>query len=224
MTETKYLIIGNSAGGIAAAEAIRALDDAGTLIIVSDEPYPAYSRILISKYLTGERDLEQTLLRPADFYTKNCINFLPGRKVVKLLLDSRVAQMENGERISFEKLLLATGGNPIMPQMDGLDKKGALSSHCCIFSGSFLRCFGLGLRQESPRRCINAYTPGNEYFTPNSFLRITLTSFPPSVQTSSQSMAPSRIRCLKDISCSGSSLTGLPVWGLGGTAAMPPSR
>ncbi|MCK5429952.1 MAG: FAD-dependent oxidoreductase, partial [Anaerolineales bacterium] len=116
MTETKYLIIGNSAGGIAAAEAIRALDDAGTLIIVSDEPYPAYSRILISKYLTGERDLEQTLLRPADFYTKNCINFLPGRKIVKLLLDSRVAQMENGERISFEKLLLATGGNPIMPQ------------------------------------------------------------------------------------------------------------
>ena len=127
MTETKYLIIGNSAGGIAAAEAIRALDDAGTLIIVSDEPYPAYSRILISKYLTGERDLEQTLLRPADFYTKNCINFLPGRKVVKLLLDSRVAQMENGERISFEKLLLATGGNPIMPQMDGLDKKGVFT-------------------------------------------------------------------------------------------------
>ncbi len=127
MTETKYLIIGNSAGGIAAAEAIRALDDAGTLIIVSDEPYPAYSRILISKYLTGERDLEQTLLRPADFYTKNCINFLPGRKVVKLLLDSRVAQMENGERISFEKLLLATGGNPITPQMDGLDKKGVFT-------------------------------------------------------------------------------------------------
>jgi NAD(P)H-nitrite reductase large subunit len=73
VTETKYLIIGNSAGGIAAAEAIRELDDVGTLTIVSDEPYPAYSRILIPKYLTGECDVAQTQLRSADFYTKNDI-------------------------------------------------------------------------------------------------------------------------------------------------------
>jgi len=126
-TKTKYLIIGNSAGGIAAAEAIRELDNVGTLTILSDEPYPAYSRILISKYLTGERDLEQTPLRPVDFYIENDIDFLPGRNAVKLLLDSHVVQMENRERISFEKLLLATGGNPIVPEMDGLDKEGVFT-------------------------------------------------------------------------------------------------
>ena len=44
----KYLIIGNSAGGIGAAEAIREVDEKGSMAIVSDEPYPVYSRPLIS--------------------------------------------------------------------------------------------------------------------------------------------------------------------------------
>ncbi|MBL7126918.1 MAG: hypothetical protein ISS58_06955, partial [Dehalococcoidales bacterium] len=48
LTETKYLIIGNSAGGIGAAEAIREVDEQGSIMMVSDEPYPAYSRPLIS--------------------------------------------------------------------------------------------------------------------------------------------------------------------------------
>lgn len=48
---TKYLIVGNSAGGIGAAEAIREVDKKNSITIVSDEPYPAYSRPLISEYL-----------------------------------------------------------------------------------------------------------------------------------------------------------------------------
>ena len=51
MERVKYLIVGNSAGGIGAAEAIREVDFTGTITIISDEPYPAYSRPLISEYL-----------------------------------------------------------------------------------------------------------------------------------------------------------------------------
>ena len=57
--KTKYLIIGNSAGGIGAAEAIREVDRAGLITIISDEPYPAYSRPLISEYLGSGRPLER---------------------------------------------------------------------------------------------------------------------------------------------------------------------
>ena len=49
--KVKYLIIGNSAGGIGAVEAIREIDKKGSLAIISDEPYPVYSRPLISEYL-----------------------------------------------------------------------------------------------------------------------------------------------------------------------------
>jgi NAD(P)H-nitrite reductase large subunit len=124
---TKYLIIGNSAGGIGAAEAIRQVDKEGTLTIVSEEPYPAYSRPLISKYLAGERTFEGILFRPLDFYDQNNILFLPGKKVTHLELDHRTAWLGDGEQIAWEKLLLAVGGKPIFPKMEGSDKRGVFT-------------------------------------------------------------------------------------------------
>jgi NAD(P)H-nitrite reductase large subunit len=125
--QTKYLIIGNSAGGIGAAEAIRQVDKEGALTIVSDEPYPAYSRPLISKYLTGKRTLEEILFRPLDFYDQNNIIFLQGKKVTHLELDHQAAQLEDGEQIAWEKLLLAVGGKPIFPKMKGSSKRGVFT-------------------------------------------------------------------------------------------------
>jgi len=121
---TKYLIIGNSAGGIGAAEAIRDVDREGQITIVSDEPYPCYSRPLISKYLARERTLDTMLFRPADFYSGNNITSILGRKVNSLGLGDRTAELENGEHISWEKLLIASGGVPIVPRMEGAGKRG----------------------------------------------------------------------------------------------------
>jgi NAD(P)H-nitrite reductase large subunit len=125
--QTRYLIIGNSAGGTGAAEAIRQVDKKGALTIVSEEPYPAYSRPLISKYLAGERSLEGILFRPLDFYDQNNILFLPGKKVTHLELNHRTARLEDGEQIAWEKLLLAVGGKPIFPKMKGSDKRGVFT-------------------------------------------------------------------------------------------------
>ena len=72
--KTKYLVIGNSAGGIGAAEAIREVDPSGTVTIVGEEPYAAYSRPLISKYVSGEYTPDAMRIRRADFYDKNCID------------------------------------------------------------------------------------------------------------------------------------------------------
>jgi NAD(P)H-nitrite reductase large subunit len=125
--EAKYLVIGNSAGGIGATEAIRQVDKEGTLTIISDESYLAYSRPLISKYLAGECSLEGMLFRPSDFYSQNNIVFLPNRKVTRIEPSGRVVELEDGERIAWEKLLLAVGGKPIVPRMKGDDKGGVLT-------------------------------------------------------------------------------------------------
>ena len=121
---TRYLIIGNSAGGIGAAEAIREIDREGQITIVSDEPYHCYSRPLISKYLSRERTLETMLFRPADFYRLNNITSILGKKVKSLGLGDHTAELENGEHVSWEKLLIATGGVPIVPEMEGAGKRG----------------------------------------------------------------------------------------------------
>ena len=127
IAKVKYLIIGNSAGGIGAAEAIRQVDKRGALAIVSDEPYPAYSRPLISEYLAGECSLERMLFRPADFYEKNKIHTFLGSKVERLDIDAHTIRLDNGRGIVWEKLLVATGGLPIVPQIEGIEKKGVFT-------------------------------------------------------------------------------------------------
>ena len=124
MLRTKYLLVGNSAGGIGAAEAIREADTEGAITIVSDEPYPAYSRPLISKYLSRERTLEGMLFRPAEFYTQSNIVSVLGKRITGLGLQSHTAELDGGDRIAWDKLLLATGGVPIVPKIEGLGKRG----------------------------------------------------------------------------------------------------
>ncbi len=126
-TKTEYLIIGNSAGGIGAVEAIRDVDKTNSVVVVSDEPCSAYSRPLISKYLAGELTEDRMLFRPADFYSRNGIRFLSGMHVQRLNLNNHTAQLDNGEQIRWRKLLLATGGMPIVPKMKGSDKDGVFT-------------------------------------------------------------------------------------------------
>ena len=123
----KYLIIGNSAGGIGAAEAIRGVDKVGTMAIVSDEPYPAYSRPLISEHLSEGRPLEKMLYRPANFYEQNKIKTVLGGKVARINFSEHTLELESGRTLSWRRLLLATGGVPIVPGMEGKDLKGVFT-------------------------------------------------------------------------------------------------
>ena len=123
----KYLIIGNSAGAIGAAEAIREADKAGTIAIVSDEPYPAYSRPLISEYLAHPYPIEKMLYRQPDFYEKNRIQTILGEKAVKIDSAARTVTLQSGRELAWHKLLLATGGAPIVPATEGVNLKGVFT-------------------------------------------------------------------------------------------------
>ncbi|MDZ7837582.1 MAG: hypothetical protein U5N58_06315 [Actinomycetota bacterium] len=67
MEKTDYLIIGNSAAGINAAEAIREQDGKGKIIILTEESYLNYSKPLITYYLAGKIPIEQTGWQQAGF-------------------------------------------------------------------------------------------------------------------------------------------------------------
>lgn len=127
IAQAKYLIIGNSAGGIGTAEAIREVDKAGSITIISNEPYPVYSRPLISEYLAEKRSLERMLFRPSDFYEKNDIQTFLGKPVKRLDLPEHKIELEDGSKIRWEKLLLAIGGSPIIPKTEGLEKRGVFT-------------------------------------------------------------------------------------------------
>jgi NAD(P)H-nitrite reductase large subunit len=123
----KYLIMGNSAGGIGAAEAIREVDRAGAITIISDEPYPAYSRPLISEYLANPCSLNRLLFRPPDFYERNGIKTLFGERVVQVNPDEHTVRLEGGRTLGWQKLLLATGGSPMVPGIEGVGLRGVFT-------------------------------------------------------------------------------------------------
>jgi NAD(P)H-nitrite reductase large subunit len=123
----KYLIVGNSAGGIGAAEAIREVDATGAITIVSDEPYPAYSRPLISGYLASPGPVERLAYRCPHFYQNNLVRTVLGEKVTKVDPAGHTVTLAGGDSLAYEKLLLATGGTPIVPEMEGINSKGVFT-------------------------------------------------------------------------------------------------
>lgn len=123
----KYLIVGNSAGGIGAAEAIREVDETGAIAIISDETYPAYSRPLISEYLASPGPIERLAYRRPDFYQNILVRTMLGERVVRIDPAGRTVTLESGDSIPYEKLLLATGGTPIVPELEGVKSKGVFT-------------------------------------------------------------------------------------------------
>ena len=121
MKRYKYLIIGNSAGGVGAMEAIRKIDKDGSMAVISDEDFHAYGRPLISYYLANEIEFDKIFYRPMDFYEKNNIDPILGKKVVKINFEQRSVALDDGDEIEFEKLLLSTGGQPFVPKIEGLE-------------------------------------------------------------------------------------------------------
>lgn len=117
----KYVIIGNSAAGIACVEGIRSAAAEGEITIVSDEPFAAYGRPLISYYLLGATDRQRMLYRPADFYERNKVRTLLGARAEKIDPAAQKIVLRGGGEIPYDRLLVATGSRPFEPPMEGID-------------------------------------------------------------------------------------------------------
>lgn len=117
----KYVIIGNATAGIACVEGIRSVDTEGEITIISDEPFAAYGRPLISYYLLGATDRERMLYRPADFYEKNKVKTLLGARAEKIDVAAKKIVLRGGKEIPYDKLLVATGSRPFEPPMEGIE-------------------------------------------------------------------------------------------------------
>ncbi len=120
----QYLIIGNSAAGIAAVEAIRRRDTAGLITVVSDEDYPAYCRCLISYYLAGDVKEDKIFYRAASFYKENNVELILNKKVTRVDPKKNRVICEDKSQLSYDALLIATGSHPRIPEIKGIKKKG----------------------------------------------------------------------------------------------------
>ena len=128
MTTSPYLIIGNSAAAVGAVEGMRSVDAEKPITLIASEPHHTYSRPLISYLLGGEVDEDRMPYRPADFYDKNRVRAMLGREVTAVDPDAHMVETSDGERLRYEKLLIATGGVPIVPRdVAGVEAEGVFS-------------------------------------------------------------------------------------------------
>lgn len=120
----QYIIIGNSAAGIAGVEEIRKRDKTSKIIIISDEGSYSYCRCLISYYLAGDVTQEKILYRPEVFYQKNNIELLLNKKVLRVDPKKNRIICEDKTQWNYDCLLIATGSRPKFPEIKGIKKNG----------------------------------------------------------------------------------------------------
>ena len=117
-----YVIIGNSTAAIGCVEGIRQVDKTGKITLISSEPYHTYSRPLISYLLYGKTDEERMKYRPNSFYEDNGCTLLAGKTVTSVDPKGQKVLLNDGQKVSYDKLLVATGSRPFVPPIEGLDK------------------------------------------------------------------------------------------------------
>ncbi|MDA8233898.1 MAG: FAD-dependent oxidoreductase [Clostridia bacterium] len=122
----KHLIIGNGIAGINAAETIRRLAPDAAITIVSDEPQPVYSRCLIPHLIDGSKSETDLFIRPGDFYENLNLITKFGVKVTRINPHHRQVELADGETLPYDRLLLATGAAPALPDVPGAHLPGVL--------------------------------------------------------------------------------------------------
>ncbi len=114
------MIIGNSAAGLSAMEALRKRDRDSRVTLIDQEPYPAYSRVITPYFIMGGVKEESRLfLRDFKYYKTLEVKTRFGVKVLGVDTERREVLLDNGKKESFDLLLIATGSSPIRPEVRG---------------------------------------------------------------------------------------------------------
>jgi NAD(P)H-nitrite reductase large subunit len=123
----RCVIIGNSAAAVGAVEAMRQHDQERDITIVADEPHHVYSRPLISYLLGGTVTESLMFYRPPDFYDRYKVDAMLGAEVVRITPPGQTISLAGGGTLSYDQLLIATGGVPLVPSIPGIDLEGVFT-------------------------------------------------------------------------------------------------
>jgi len=123
----QFVIIGNSAAGIAAIEAIRVRDKGSKITVISDEGYESYCRCLISYYLAGDVKEENIFYRAHDFYRQNNVELILNKKVNRVDPKKNRIVCDDKTALGYDALLIATGASAKIPEISGIKKTGVFS-------------------------------------------------------------------------------------------------
>jgi len=117
----KLVVIGNGMAGARTVEEIlaRGGGEQFEITMFGDEPTGNYNRILLSNVLNGSYKEDEIFLNPLAWYRDNNIRLLSGTRASGILRRARLVYAEDGTPQPYDKLIIATGSRPFVPQMEG---------------------------------------------------------------------------------------------------------
>jgi 3-phenylpropionate/trans-cinnamate dioxygenase ferredoxin reductase component len=120
-----YVIVGGSLAGATAAVTLREEGADGSVTLIGAEREPPYERPPLSKaYLRGEAPFEKSLVRPTAFYAEHHIETVSGTRATRIDTSERFVELEDGRRVPFDVLLIATGGRNRRFSIPGSELEG----------------------------------------------------------------------------------------------------
>ena len=149
----RIVIVGAGLAGMRTAQALRHQGYDGRLTLVGVEPHLPYDRPPLSKeYLAGEVDAEEIAVCDPDDIASLCLELLLEQRAVGLNLSSRCVDLADGRRLPFDKLVVATGADPVIPEsfrnrpgVTGFRTiEDALALRECLGTGSRVAIVGAG--------------------------------------------------------------------------------
>jgi nitrite reductase (NADH) large subunit len=105
----KFIIIGNSAAGVSAAETLKKIKPSCKISIIGDEPYKAYLRCMLKNVLSQEKDINDIYYKKDAFYDRKGLKTYIGVRATSIVPYEKKVLLENGDSLSYDKLLIATG-------------------------------------------------------------------------------------------------------------------
>lgn len=122
------VVIGNGMAGVSTVEEILKLNpDLYNITIFGKEKLPNYNRVLLADVLRSKKNLDEITLNGFDWYKDMGISLHTGVGVKEINRGKRVVIGDDGRSVKYDKLILATGSVPFVPQIPGRDKEGVLA-------------------------------------------------------------------------------------------------
>jgi 3-phenylpropionate/trans-cinnamate dioxygenase ferredoxin reductase component len=120
-----FAVVGASLAGAKAAQTLREEGFDGRVVLIGAEPERPYERPPLSKeYLRGDAERDAVFVHGTSFYADNEIELRLGESVIDVDPDHRELALDSGERLTFDRLLLATGAEPRRLRIPGSELQG----------------------------------------------------------------------------------------------------
>ncbi|RQG86919.1 NAD(P)/FAD-dependent oxidoreductase [Natrarchaeobius halalkaliphilus] len=121
---TQYVIIGDGISGSSAAETLREEDPDSEITVITDEGEPLYNRILIKEHAKGKLPEAPISIHDETWYDEREIELSLNTHVTSIDPDAKIVHTHEGDDLSYDKLLVATGGTPTQLPVENSDADG----------------------------------------------------------------------------------------------------